>query len=97
MDKNGIAKACMEICDDSMNMYVPWYIMAAYAYYVEDDPILEDSRFDTIAKRILDHWDEIEHRHKKYLTKDMLKAGTYIGEYPTQIKGALQSVRDTYK
>ena len=97
MDKKGIEKACMEICDDSINMYVPWYIMAAYAYYVEDDPILEDSRFDMMSNRILEHWDEIEHRHKKYLTKDMLKAGTYIGEYPSQIKGALQSVRDTYK
>jgi len=97
MDKKGIEKACMEICDDSINMYVPWYIMAAYAYYVEDDPILEDNRFDMMSNRILEHWDEIEHRHKKYLTKDMLKAGTYIGEYPSQIKGALQSVRDTYK
>ena len=97
MDKKGIEKACMEICDDSINMYVPWYIMAAYAYYVEDDPILEDSRFDMMANRILEHWDEIEHRHKKYLTKDMLKAGTYMGEFPPQIKGALESVRDAYK
>ena len=96
MALNGIEKACMEICDDSINMYVPWYIMAAYAYYVEDDPILEDSLFDKIAHRILEHWDEINHRHKEYLTKDMLKAGTYMGEYPPQIKGALQSVRFSY-
>ena len=97
MDKKGIEKACMEICDDSINMYIPWYIMAAYAYYVEDDPILEDNRFDMMSNRILEHWDEIEHRHKKYLTKDMLKAGTYMGEFPPQIKGALESVRDAYK
>ena len=76
MALNDIEKACMEICDDSINMYVPWYIMAAYAYYVEDDPILEDSLFDKIAYRILEHWDEINHRNKEYLTKDMLKAGT---------------------
>ena len=87
----------MEICDDSINMYVPWYLMASYAYYVEDDPILEDNICDKMAKRMLEVWDEIEHIHKDYLNKDMLKAGTFVGEYPTRIKGALDSVRDTYK
>jgi hypothetical protein len=97
MDKKGIEKACMEICDDSINMNVPWYIMAAYAYYVDDDPILEDSTFDRLAKKILKEWDEITHRHKEYLNKDMLEAGTYMGDYPPQIKGALKSVRESYK
>ena len=97
MDKMGIEKACMDTCDDSINMYVPWYMMAAYAYYVEDDPILSDTMFDKMAKRMLELWDQIEHPHKKYLSEDMLKAGTFIGEYPSRIKGALDSVRDTYK
>jgi len=87
----------MEICDDSINMNVPWYIMAAYAYYVDDDPILEDSTFDRLAKKILKEWDEITHRHKEYLSKDMLEAGTYMGDYPPQIEGALKSVRESYK
>jgi len=97
MDKKGIEKACIEICDDSINMNVPWYIMAAYAYYVDDDPILEDSTFDRLAKKILKEWDEITHRHKEYLNKDMLEAGTYMGDYPPQIEGALKSVRESYK
>ena len=92
-----IEKACMDTCDDSINMHIPWYLMAAYAYYVEDDPILEDKTFDMIAKRILDHWDEIEHPHKNCLNKDMLEAGTFIGEYPTRVKGALDNVRYTYR
>ena len=87
----------MDICDDNSNMLVPWYLMAAYAYYVEDDPILYDSTFDKMAKRILHLWDEIDHWHKELLNKDMLEAGTFVGEYPTRIKGALQSVRETYK
>ena len=97
MDYTGIEKACMDICDDSINMYVPWYLMASYAYYEEDDPIISDSMFDKMSKRILTHWEEISHMHKEYLNIDMLKAGTYSGEYPAQIKGALQSVRDSYK
>jgi hypothetical protein len=77
-------------------MYIPWYLMAAYAYYEDDNPIISDRLFDLIAKRILENWDQIEHMHKSYLTKDMLQAGTYIGEYPTRIKGALNDVRLSY-
>jgi hypothetical protein len=96
MDIREIEKACTDICDDSINMYIPWYLMAAYAYYEEDSPIISDRLFDLIAKRILENWDQIEHIHKSYLTKDMLQAGTYIGEYPTRIKGALNDVRLSY-
>lgn len=97
MDKKGIEKACADVCDDNINMLVPWYIMAAYAYYVDDNPILEDSTFDRLAKRLLKHWDEIEHFHKEFLNKDMLEAGTYLGDYPSRVKGAVDDIRYSYK
>jgi len=97
MSKEEIRKACFDLVDDSINMSVPWYLMAAYAYYIEDDPILEDRDFDLLAKKILKDWDEIEHIHKDYLSKDMLEAGTYMGDYPSRIEGALQSVRHSYR
>ena len=97
MDLKGIEKAYVDVCDSNVNMYIPWYIMAAYAYYVEDNPILEDTTFDKMSQRILEHWDAIEHRHKDCLSKDMLEAGTYLGDYPPQIEGAVASVRDTYR
>ena len=31
----------------------------------------------------------IDHPHKYLLTKDMLEAGTYLGEYPNIVKGAV--------
>ena len=96
MDIREIDKACTDLCDDSINMHIPWYLMAAYAYYEEDSPIISDRLFDLIAQRILENWDQIEHIHKSYITKDMLQAGTYIGEYPTRIKGALNDVRLSY-
>lgn len=96
MDKMGIEKACLDAVDSSPNMMVPWYLMAAYAYYVEDDPILEDSVFDRLAKRMLEKWDNINHFHKDYITTDDLKAGTFLGEYPSRVKGALESVRHDY-
>lgn len=97
MSITDIEKACIQICAGNIDMYVPWYLMAAYAYYVEDDPILTDGVFDTVSRRFLEKWDEINHRHKYFVTKEMLEAGTYIGNYPSRIKGAVQSVRETYR
>ena len=97
MALSAIEKACLDLVDDSINLAVPWYLMAAYAYYEEDDPILDDATFDRLAKKILKDWDEIDHIHKDYLTPDMLEAGTFIGEYPSRIKGALENVRQSYK
>ena len=63
--------------------------MCAYAYYEMDKPLIEYFEFDALAKEILNNWDNIEHMHKYLLTKDMLVAGTYLGEYPNIVKGAV--------
>ena len=63
--------------------------MCAYAYYELDKPLISDTEFDLLAKDILNDWDSIEHMHKYLLTKDMLEAGTYLGEYPNMVKGAV--------
>ena len=97
MDRVGIEKACSDTCDSNPNMMVPWYLMAAYAYYVQDDPILEDSTFDRLAKRMLAQWDDIEHFHKHLLSTDDLTAGTYLGEYPKRIEGAVNDIRNSYR
>lgn len=89
-----IEKMCADSCDGNSNMYVPWYLMAAYAYYVEDNPIISDRLFDTMAKRMLEVWDDIEHMHKEHITKEDLEGGTFLGEYPTRIKFAVEQVRN---
>ena len=90
-----IERIFFQICSDNVNMYVPWYIMAAYAYYIEDSPILSDITFDKMALKILKDWDKIEHFHKQFLTKEMLVAGTYLGDYPTRVEGAVKEIRKT--
>ena len=70
------------------------YLMCAYAYYVEDDPLIPDTEFDELSKYILKNYDAIDHPHKKYITKSDLEAGTYLGHYPSMIKGAVKSYRD---
>lgn len=86
-------KDCVDHADTNINMCVPWYIMASYAYYVLDDPILTDSTFDRLCRKLLENWDSIEHIHKHLLTKEALLAGTYLGEYPSRIHGAIESLR----
>ena len=82
-----------EIFAKNINMMVPYYLMASYAYYVEDDPIFSDAFYDNLAKTILAVWDSIEHRHKHILNTDMLEAGSFVGEYPSIVSGALESLR----
>jgi len=90
-------KVCLQFIDKNNNMLIPWYIMASYAYYEEDSPILTDALFDRLAKKILNNWDDIDHQHKNYLNEDMLRAGTYSGEYPTRVSGAVSHLRDIYE
>ena len=69
------------------------YLMCAYAYYVEDDPLISDAEFDELAKFIHKNWDAIDHPHKDLIIPNDLLAGTYLGEYPTIIPGAVKSYR----
>jgi NAD-dependent DNA ligase len=87
---------CLQFVSDNPNLLVPWYIMASYAYYVQDDPIITDALFDRMAKKILKAWDEIDHRHKEYLNEDMLQGGTYVGDYPPMVEGGVNHLRDIY-
>ena len=92
--KQVLDKEAQELFDKNINMMVPWYMLASYAYYVENNPILSDSFFDEMAKIMLDKWDEIEHYHKHHITKEDLEAGTYLGEYPSRIPGSLWHLRN---
>ncbi len=71
--------------------------MCSYAYYVQDDPLITDAEFDELAKELLANWDSIEHPHKCYITKNDLEAGTFLGNYPTRVKGAVKSYRKMMK
>ena len=84
----------MKAVESNVNLYVPWYLMAAYAYYMDDNPILSDGVFDMMAKKMLERWDEIEHQHKHYITVDDLRAGSLLlAEYPLRVIGAVETIR----
>ena len=79
---------------ENLNMMVPYYLMASYAYYKQDDPIFSDAFFDNMGKTMLERWEDIADFHKEYINKGDLEAGTYLGKYPTRVEGALRSLRN---
>lgn len=83
--------------EQSINMAVPFYLMAAYAYYKEDDPIISDQSFDNLAKLMLERWDEIRHMHKRMIKKGDLEAGTYLGKYKQLTIDSLKHLRENVK
>lgn len=82
-----------DVFDKNINMMVPYYLMASLAYYEQGDPIFSDAFFDDMGKTMLKRWDDIEHFHKEYITKEDLEAGTFLGKYPSRVEGGLKSLR----
>ena len=83
--------------DAIMKNPIAKYLMCAYAYYVEDDPLISDAEFDELAKFIHKNWDAIDHPHKDLIIPNDLLAGTYLGKYPSMVKGAVKSWRISQK
>lgn len=84
--------------ENNINMIVPLYLVAAYAYYIKDDPLISDAVYDLMATTFLEYYDVIEHRHKYLVDKDALAAGTcLIKEYPLIVDGAYASLRESLK
>ncbi len=79
--------------EKDINMVTPWYLMASYAYYVEDDPIFNDSFYDNLSRIFKEEWENINHFHKYLVSLDDLSAGTYLGEYPKRVVGSLGNLR----
>lgn len=86
-------KYASNIIDENMNMCMPFYLMGAYAYYEESNPIFSDAYFDGLCKKMLKGWKEWDHHHKYLIEKDDLEAGTYLGDYPGIVKGSLSHLR----
>lgn len=76
-----------------LNKTVPWYIMAQYAILVDNSPVLSDSMLANLRRRLLKHWDEIEHELKEYLTYEDVDNNTFSGEFPKSVRLATDQMR----
>ena len=74
---------------------ISMYLMASYAYYYVFDPIMTDEEFDILGRYLLQSIDDLpDHPHKHLITKDDLRAGTYLGNYPDIVCQAVQAYRN---
>jgi hypothetical protein len=73
MTHDDAAKAAIQ---DSINLNVPWYLMASYLYYHRDFSLISDSLFDQICLTLDHRWDEIIHAHKHVIDRQDLAAGS---------------------
>ena len=58
------------------NISVSWFLCTSFLYYVHHVSVISDNMFDNLCSGMLKRWRFINHRHKVYITKDMLRAGT---------------------
>ncbi len=76
----------------TLGLILQRYLIYSYAYYILDKSLVTDAQFDGLAKILLEHYDDFEHRHKHLISKDDLIAGTLYGlpagMYPGMAVGA---------
>ena len=89
---------CLQICRNNNSAAVSWVIMASYAYYIEDDPILSDEVFDGLIKQLGNSFGEwATHPNAIYVTMDRIKAGSLFDvsadQYPFGLVRALHTLR----
>ena len=71
---------------------VAMYLMASYAYYVEDDPIMNDWTFEEYGRKLYENYDAYK-AHPHCPSREDLEAGTYLGPYPRIVISALNHYR----
>ena len=77
----------------SPNSMLSWWLMASYAYYEINNPIMLDHEFDNLTKQLKKRWDEVDHPHKHLVTQSHLDATTgYDIKYPTIVKHSVYSI-----
>lgn len=89
-----------QYCAANPNMLVPYWLMAAFMYEVENDPFLSDGCFDWLSAELLAKWDQVEHRHKHMIDREALRAGTGLAadlqNLPTLVKHAARHLVAKY-
>lgn len=86
---------CLKVCRKNIERAYSWYLMTSYAYYKEDNPILTDETFDKLAQMLLKAHPKLPKYITELLTKEVLKAGTFLGEYPWWVPGTVEYMRTT--
>lgn len=66
----------LDCTEQNPDALVAWVLMAAYAYYHLDDPILSDECNDALCKRLYKLWNIVRHPHKALIKRKALKSAS---------------------
>lgn len=84
----------------SPSLLVPWYLIASYAYYIKDSPVISDTLYDRICATLFDELDQfnVDHMHMDLCDAHALKAGTAYhlseSDYPSRVKSIVNRFLD---
>jgi hypothetical protein len=79
------------------DLLVPHYLIHSYLYYKLDHSVIADHEYDMLAKRIQDEWEEINHRHRKYIQRDCLRTSGFALTYPLRAVGSAKMIYELTK
>jgi len=85
----------LDIVDGDINMAIPLYIMALHSHYESDNPLITDSYFEKLTKKVLDNWDKLVHNHKYRIANESGRL-KFSGEYPRGIENVIRSLKEAY-
>ncbi len=88
-------RRCRRAVKENVNMAVPWYLMAGYAYEVLNTPILSDGCWDWLCDVLYERHAEIMHIHKHLVSLDDLQTGTasgFVAYLPEMVKNSCHSL-----
>lgn len=90
----------LEIVDKYPSAAFVWYLQSAYAYHVLGRPIITDSVFDELEKKVLFDWNKITSPFKKHVKFEEVRAGSSFIDFTTLPKvvrtAAEGQVRNVY-
>jgi hypothetical protein len=85
-------KKAQEFIAVKPNLMVPWFLMASYLYYHENESMFSDEYYDALSKELLLKWDQVEHSHKHLIDVDDLMAGSMYRlkelDYPSMCRAS---------
>jgi NAD-dependent DNA ligase len=77
----------MKPYEDDCDLLVPWFLMACFAYYELGRPIMSDAEFDHLVGLLAEHWEVIDHPHKKLIDPEIFSVGSgFALDYPSIVR-----------
>lgn len=75
------------------------FMVSSCMYYFMNRSVIADADYDRLARELLAGYSTFTHIHKRYVTREMLRAGTAysVRQYPLMVQQAAFSMLSNYR